>query len=80
MKIVTKPKNKLQALTDLIESAKINKKYLAELAGINAYTFKMKLSGKNPAYKFTDTEFEMINSCLCELATKLQEHCSQEGK
>lgn len=67
-----------QALWDLIEDLKINKKYLAELTGINAYTFKMKLAGNNPAYKFTDLEIDMIKSSLCELSGKLNKFCSKK--
>lgn len=70
-----------QDLWDLIDSLKINKKYLAELTGINAYTFKMKLAGNNPAYKFTDTEITMIRQALCELADKLKEgNCPRKKK
>ena len=67
-----------QDLWDLIDSLKINKKYLAEITGLNAYTFKMKLAGNNPAYKFTDTEITMIRSALCELGGKLKNGCSRK--
>ena len=69
-----------QDIWDLIEDMKINKKYLAELTGINPYTFKMKLAGNNPAYKFTDTEINMIRQSLCELGGKLQGHCTKKKK
>ena len=66
-----------QQLVDLINNTKINKKYLADLADINPYTFKMKLSNK-PRYKFTDAEIEKIKTCLCELGGLLKNHCSKK--
>lgn len=67
-----------QHIWDLIEDLKINKTYLAELTGINPYTFRMKIAGNNPAYKFTELEVEMINSSLCELAGKMKSFCSKK--
>lgn len=69
------PKREHQDLFDLIESLRLNKKYLAEVTGINAYTFKMKLAGTNPAYKFTDVEITMIKGALCEMRSKLEKYC-----
>jgi flavodoxin len=67
-----------QDLWDLIENMRINKKYLADLTGMNAYTFKMKLKGIYPTYKFTETEIKMIRDSLCELGDKLKGHCSKK--
>lgn len=67
-----------QALIELIESLKINKKYLAELAGMNPYTFKMKLSGKNNNYRFTTEEIAKVKEALCEISGQLSSHCANK--
>lgn len=69
------PKREHQDLFDLIEGLRLNKKYLAELTGLNPYTFKMKLAGTNPAYKFTEEEINMVKAALCEMAGKLSKYC-----
>lgn len=67
-----------QELFDLIEHLKFNKKYLAELTGINSYTFKMKLAGNNPNYKFTDEEITKIEEALCEITGRLKKYCPKK--
>lgn len=71
------PKSENQALIELVESLKINKKYLAELTGMNAYTFKMKLSAKNVHYRFTEEEIQKVKDALCEISGQLSTHCSK---
>lgn len=48
---------------------------MASKAGMNAYTFKMKMANNNPAYKFTDTEIEKLVSVLKELAADIENVC-----
>lgn len=48
---------------------------MASKCGMNAYTFKMKLAGNSPAYKFTDGEIETICGVLKELATEIENTC-----
>jgi hypothetical protein len=69
------PKRENKELFDLIQGLRLNKKLLAELTGINDYTFKMKLAGTNPAYKFTEVEIGMVKGALCEMAGKLSKYC-----
>lgn len=59
---------KQERFTQVINDWKLNKKLLAEKTGINPYTFKMKLLGTAPQYKFTPEEQERIAAVLRDLA------------
>lgn len=39
---------------------------------MNAYTFKMKIAGNNPAYKFTDSELQRLKEVLQELSHDIE--------
>lgn len=78
--VKTHQQGERQELFDLIENLKLNKKYLAELTGLNPYTFKMKLAGNNPAYKFTDEEVTKIEDALCEISGRLKKYCAKKRK
>jgi hypothetical protein len=69
-----------QDLWDMIETLQIKKQYLAELVGMNPYTFRMKLDGNRANYKFTEAEIEQIRTALCELGGKLQSECKTKKK
>lgn len=62
----------------VIEDLKINKALIADLAGINAYSFKMKFHGYNQSYRFTELEVEAIRNALCEISGKLNKFCKKK--
>lgn len=39
---------------------------------MNAYTFKMKIAGNNPAYKFTESETDRLKEVLNELSHDIE--------
>lgn len=59
------------AIKKLITDWKLNKVIIASKMGMNAYTFKMKLSGKYPAYYFTDAELIKLKAVLCDLGADI---------
>ena len=69
------PQQRLTELLTIVNGWKLNKVHLASKAKINAYTFKMKLAGNNPAYKFTDSELDAIEEVLKELAQDIENTC-----
>ena len=56
----------------LISEWNLNKVRLASKMGMNAYTFKMKLLGTYPAYKFTEAEEQRLYEVLRELAADIE--------
>ena len=48
---------------------------MASKAGMNAYTFKMKIAGKDARYKFTETDLDKIEAVLKELAADIENTC-----
>lgn len=56
----------------LITAWKLNKVTLASKMPMNAYTFKMKIAGNQPTYKFTDAEIERLKEVLQELSHDIE--------
>ncbi len=64
----------IQGLVKLISTWKISKVLLARYMEMSPYTLKMKLSGKYPAYRFTEAECKR----LCEVMIRLCHAISEE--
>lgn len=62
-------------LQRLIAAWKLNKVVLASKMKMNAYTFKMKIAGNNPAYNFTNSELQNLSDVLKELAAEIEIAC-----
>lgn len=57
-------------IINIITKWKLNKNILADKAGINRYTFKMKLL-ERPNYAFTEDEIKEITKVLKQLIKEL---------
>jgi hypothetical protein len=66
---------KQQSPQELIKAWNLNKMLFASKMGTNAYTFKMKLLGTYPSYKFTEQEIDKMKEVLKELAAEIQASC-----
>lgn len=64
--------NQTPDLLIIVNSWKLNKALLASKIEMNPYTFKMKMLGTNPKYKFTDAETERLSGVLKELAADIE--------
>jgi len=64
--------NQQTGLLSLITAWKLNKVVLASKMPMNAYTFKMKIAGNNPAYKFTEAETDRLKEVLNELSHDIE--------
>jgi hypothetical protein len=56
----------------IISQWKLNKVLLASKMNMNSYTFKMKISGNDHRYFFTQEQLEKLTCVLQELATEIQ--------
>jgi hypothetical protein len=56
----------------LIAVWKLNKVTLASKMPMNAYTFKMKIAGNQPTYKFTDAEIDRLKEVMQELSHDIE--------
>lgn len=64
--------NQFLEIQTLITAWKLNKVTLASKMPMNAYTFKMKIAGNQPTYKFTDTEIDRLKEVLQELSHDIE--------
>ncbi len=76
-----KPKAKEKNLTlqDIVTNWNLNKTFIAEKMGVNAYTFKMKMNGRI-YYNFTEDDLQKLAKVLGDMAADINSVLNKRDK